>query len=66
MLLSAYRDRIFYRLGIVAILLLPFVVNAFVKVQFGIALTSLALVAVFAIDVVAIRRGRKPPVPPAI
>jgi diguanylate cyclase (GGDEF)-like protein len=66
-LLSAYRDRIFYRLGIVAvILLLPFVVNAFVKGRFGIALTSLALVAVFAIDVIAIRRGRKPPVPPAI
>jgi len=66
-LLSAYRDRIFYRLGIVAvILLLPFVVNAFVKGRLGIALTSLALVAVFAIDVMAIRRGRKPPVPPAI
>jgi diguanylate cyclase (GGDEF)-like protein len=67
LLLSAYRDRIFYRLGIVAvILLLPFVVNAFFKERFGIGLTSLALVVVFAVDVIAIRRGRKPPVPPAI
>lgn len=65
--LSAYRNRIFYRLGIVAvILLLPFVVNAFVQGRVGIAFASLALVVVFAIDVIAIRRGRKPPVPPAI
>lgn len=65
--LSAYRDRIFYRLGIVAaILLLPFVLNAFVQRHFGIAVTSLALVSVFLVDVVAIRRGRKPPVAPGI
>jgi diguanylate cyclase (GGDEF)-like protein len=65
--LSAYRDRIFYRLGIVAvILLLPFVVNAFLQRQFGIAFASLALVAIFAVDVIAIRRGRKPPVAPVI
>jgi len=65
--LSAYRDRIFYRLGIVAaVLLMPFVINAFVKERFWIGLTALALVSVFVIDVVSIRRGRKPPVPPAI
>lgn len=65
--LSAYRDRIFYRLGIVAvILLLPFVVNAFLQGRVGVAFTSLALVAIFVIDVVAIRQGRKPPVAPAI
>lgn len=65
--LSAYRDRIFYRLGIVAvILLLPFVVNAFLQGRVGVALTSLALVVVFAVDVIAIRRGRRPPVPPSI
>ena len=65
--LSAYRDRIFYRLGIVAaILLLPFVLNAFVQRHFGIAATSLALVSVFVVDVVAIRRGKKPPVTPVI
>jgi diguanylate cyclase len=65
-MLSAYRDRIFYRLGIVAvILLLPFVVNAFLKGRIGVALTSLVLVLVFAVDVFAIRWGRKPPVAPA-
>lgn len=65
--LSAYRDRIFYRLGIVAvILLLPFVVNAFLQGRIGVALTSLALVAIFVIDVVAIRGGKRPPVAPAI
>jgi len=65
--LSAYRDRIFYQLGIVAvILLLPFVVNAFLKNRFGIAFASLALVAIFAIDVIAIRWGRKPPVAPSL
>lgn len=65
--LSAYRDRIFYRLGIVAvILLLPFVINAFLKERFWIALTALALVVVFVVDVISIRRGLKPPVPPAI
>ena len=65
--LSAYRDRIFYRLGIVtAILLMPFVINAFIKERFWIALTALALVVVFVIDVISIRRGLKPPLPPAI
>lgn len=65
--LAAYRDRIFYRLGIVAvILLLPFVVNAFLKGRLGVALTSFALVLVFVVDVIAIRGGRKPPVAPAI
>lgn len=64
--LAAYRDRIFYRLGIVAvILLLPFVVNAFLKARIGVALTSFALVLVFVVDVIAIRGGRKPPVAPA-
>jgi len=66
-LLSAYRDRIFYRLAIVAVILLPpFVVNAFLQKQFGIAFASLALVAVFAVDVIAIRRGAKPPVAPVV
>ncbi len=65
--LSAYRDRIFYRLAIVAVILLPpFVVNAFLQKQFGIAFASLALVAVFAVDVIAIRRGGKPPVAPVV
>ncbi|UCF76614.1 MAG: GGDEF domain-containing protein [Betaproteobacteria bacterium] len=65
--LSAYRDRIFYRLAIVAVILLPpFVVNAFLQKQFGIAFASLALVAVFAVDVIAIRRGAKPPVAPVV
>ena len=65
--LSAYRDRIFYRLGVAAvILLMPFVVNAFLQGRPWVAFTSLALVMVFLIDVVAIRRGLKPPVPPAI
>jgi diguanylate cyclase (GGDEF)-like protein len=65
--LSAYRDRIFYRLAIVAVILLPpFVVNAFLQKQFGIAFASLALVAVFAVDVIAMRRGAKPPVAPVV
>ena len=62
--LAPYRERIIYPILIVAaICFTPLFINSFIEQRYGGAFSTLVVVVTFIIDAVAIRLGKRPPVP---
>lgn len=62
--LAPYRERIIYPILIIAaICLTPLFINSFIEKRYGGALATLVVVLSFIIDAVAIRKGKRPPIP---
>src|SRR5262249_53334778 len=61
--LSANREKIFYTLTAGNLLMLPFAVNHFLQGRHLLGVATTAMTACFAINAVAVYRGKTPPVP---
>jgi diguanylate cyclase (GGDEF)-like protein len=65
--LAAYRDRIIYPILIIgAICLAPLFINSFIEKRFGGGLATLIVAVLFVVDAIALRAGKRPPVPYAL
>jgi hypothetical protein len=65
--LAAYRDRIIYPILITgAICLAPLFINSFIEKRFGGGLATLIVAVLFVVDAIALRAGKRPPVPYAL
>lgn len=64
---SWYRDRIIYALAIAgAVFLLPFGLNNVVRGRMGLGIANLVIVGMLALNALALKRGRPPPIPVAL
>ncbi|HEY0024334.1 MAG TPA: GGDEF domain-containing protein [Longimicrobium sp.] len=64
---SRYRDRIIYALAIAgAVFLLPFGLNNVVRGRMGLGIANLVIVGMLALNALALKRGRTPPIPVAL
>ena len=62
--LAPFRDRIIYPILIVAaVCLTPLFINSFIEKRYGGAIATLLVVLSYAVDAVAIRMGKRPPIP---
>ncbi|MBK4739241.1 GGDEF domain-containing protein [Noviherbaspirillum pedocola] len=62
--LAAYRDRIIYPILIIgAICLAPLFLNSFIEKRFGGGFATLIVAVSFVVDALALRAGKRPPVP---
>ena len=64
---SAIKNRVFYGLAIAgALVLLPFSINNLIQGRIWLGVVTNIVVAAFAVNAIAILRGRKPPLPTAL
>jgi diguanylate cyclase (GGDEF)-like protein len=62
--LARERGRVMYALSILAVVfIVPFAVNDFLKGRVALGIAIVCVVATFVVDGLAVRRGRRPPIP---